>query len=98
MAYEGPRSHRPLIIGRRGAVASNHPLATQAGLHDPRGHGGGDEGRDRAEEDDQSKEDGKASRRDLLALPPLATPPAPVRRVQRSAAVPLAVPIRGHQA
>ena len=32
MAYEGPRSHRPLIIGRRGAVASNHPLATQAGL------------------------------------------------------------------
>ncbi|MGH7359791.1 MAG: gamma-glutamyltransferase family protein, partial [Candidatus Rokuibacteriota bacterium] len=32
MAYEGPRSYRPLIIGRRGAVASNHPLATQAGL------------------------------------------------------------------
>ena len=32
MAYEGPRSHRPLIMGRRGAVASNHPLATQAGL------------------------------------------------------------------
>ena len=32
MAYEGSRSHRPLIMGRRGAVASNHPLATQAGL------------------------------------------------------------------
>jgi gamma-glutamyltranspeptidase/glutathione hydrolase len=32
MAYEGPRSHRALIMGRRGAVASNHPLATQAGL------------------------------------------------------------------
>ena len=32
MAYEGPRSYRPLVIGRRGAVASNHPLATQAGL------------------------------------------------------------------
>jgi gamma-glutamyltranspeptidase len=32
MAYEGPRAHRPLILGRRGAVASNHPLATQAGL------------------------------------------------------------------
>ncbi len=32
MAYEGPRSYRPLIIGRRGAVAANHPLATQAGL------------------------------------------------------------------
>src|SRR3954470_6073376 len=26
------RNHRPLIMGRRGAVASNHPLATQAGL------------------------------------------------------------------
>ncbi|MBX6742800.1 MAG: gamma-glutamyltransferase [Acetobacteraceae bacterium] len=26
------RSHRPLIMGRRGAVASNHPVATQAGL------------------------------------------------------------------
>ncbi|HEY7139609.1 MAG TPA: gamma-glutamyltransferase [Methylomirabilota bacterium] len=32
MAYEGPRSYRPLILGRRGAVAANHPLATQAGL------------------------------------------------------------------
>jgi gamma-glutamyltranspeptidase/glutathione hydrolase len=32
MAYEGARSYRPLIMGRRGAVASNHPLATQAGL------------------------------------------------------------------
>ena len=32
MAYEGPRSYRPVIMGRRGAVASNHPLATQAGL------------------------------------------------------------------
>ncbi|BBK41351.1 gamma-glutamyltranspeptidase [Allostella vacuolata] len=26
------RSHRPLIMGRNGAVASNHPVATQAGL------------------------------------------------------------------
>ena len=26
------RSHRPLIMGRRGAVATNHPGATQAGL------------------------------------------------------------------
>lgn len=32
MAYEGPRSYRPVIMGRRGAVASNHPLASQAGL------------------------------------------------------------------
>jgi len=32
MAYEGPRSYRALIMGRRGAIASNHPLATQAGL------------------------------------------------------------------
>ena len=32
MAYEGIRSYRPVIMGRRGAVASNHPLATQAGL------------------------------------------------------------------
>src|SRR5271168_139658 len=27
-----PRCYRPLIIGRRGAVAANHPLAAQAGL------------------------------------------------------------------
>jgi gamma-glutamyltranspeptidase len=27
-----PRSHRPLIMGRNGAVATNHPLATQAGI------------------------------------------------------------------
>lgn len=33
------RSHRPLIMGRRGAVASNHPLATQAGLDVLRGGG-----------------------------------------------------------
>ena len=26
------RNHRPLIMGRRGAVGSNHPMATQAGL------------------------------------------------------------------
>ncbi|MFN8635413.1 MAG: gamma-glutamyltransferase [Chloroflexota bacterium] len=32
MAFDGPRSYRPVIMGRRGAVASNHPLATQAGL------------------------------------------------------------------
>ena len=29
---EDIRSYRPLIIGRRGAVAANHPLAAQAGL------------------------------------------------------------------
>src|SRR5438067_3091566 len=29
---EDIRCYRPLIIGRRGAVAANHPLATQAGL------------------------------------------------------------------
>jgi gamma-glutamyltranspeptidase/glutathione hydrolase len=27
-----PRCYRPLIIGRRGAVAASHPLAAQAGL------------------------------------------------------------------
>ncbi|BDG72116.1 gamma-glutamyltransferase family protein [Roseomonas fluvialis] len=32
MAYDGIRAHRPLIMGRRGAVATNHPVATQAGL------------------------------------------------------------------
>lgn len=32
MAYEGIRAHRPLIMGRRGAVASNHPVATAAGM------------------------------------------------------------------
>jgi gamma-glutamyltranspeptidase/glutathione hydrolase len=32
LAYEGIRAHRPLIMGRRGAVASNHPVATAAGL------------------------------------------------------------------
>src|SRR4051794_41344409 len=26
------RCYRPLVIGRRGAVAANHPLAAQAGL------------------------------------------------------------------
>jgi gamma-glutamyltranspeptidase len=29
---ESPRTWRPVIMGRRGAVASNHPLATQAGI------------------------------------------------------------------
>ncbi|MDB5381278.1 MAG: ggt 4 [Rhodospirillales bacterium] len=33
------RVHRPLIMGRRGAVASNHPVATQAGLDVLRGGG-----------------------------------------------------------
>ena len=33
------RSHRPLIMGRRGAVATNHPVATQAGLDLLRGGG-----------------------------------------------------------
>ncbi len=27
-----PRAHRPLLMGRHGAVGANHPLATQAGL------------------------------------------------------------------
>ena len=30
--YLSSRAHRPLIMGRNGAVAANHPLATQAGL------------------------------------------------------------------
>jgi gamma-glutamyltranspeptidase/glutathione hydrolase len=30
--YPSPRSHRPLIMGRNGAVGANHPLAAQAGL------------------------------------------------------------------
>ena len=30
--YLTPRAHRPLIMGRNGAVGANHPLATQAGL------------------------------------------------------------------
>jgi gamma-glutamyltranspeptidase/glutathione hydrolase len=30
--YPTPRSHRPLIMGRNGAVGANHPLAAQAGL------------------------------------------------------------------
>src|SRR5207302_8515032 len=33
------RCYRPLIIGRRGAVAANHPLAAQAGLMALRGGG-----------------------------------------------------------
>ena len=32
MAYEGIRARRPLSMGRRGAVASNHPVATAAGM------------------------------------------------------------------
>src|SRR5436190_5512461 len=36
---EGLRCYRPLIIGRRGAVAANHPLAAQAGLLALRGGG-----------------------------------------------------------
>ncbi len=30
--YPTPRSHRPLIMGRNGAVGANHPAAAQAGL------------------------------------------------------------------
>ena len=30
--YPTPRSHRPLIMGRNGAVAANHPVAAQVGL------------------------------------------------------------------
>ena len=29
--YPTPRSHRPLIMGRNGAVGANHPMAAQAG-------------------------------------------------------------------
>src|SRR5947199_5200077 len=32
MMSQEARCYRPLIIGRRGAVAANHPLAAQAGL------------------------------------------------------------------
>lgn len=32
MAYPAIRAHRPLVMGRRGAVATNHPVATMAGL------------------------------------------------------------------
>lgn len=32
MAHPTLRAHRPLIMGRRGAVASNHPVATAAGM------------------------------------------------------------------
>ena len=35
-----PRCYRPLIIGKRGAVAANHPLAAQAGLMALRAGGG----------------------------------------------------------
>ncbi len=30
--YLVPRAHRPLVMGRHGAVGANHPLAAQAGL------------------------------------------------------------------
>src|SRR5215470_6846394 len=30
--YPAPRSHRPLIMGRNGAVGANHPMAAQAGV------------------------------------------------------------------
>ena len=30
--YLPSRAYRTLIMGRKGAVATNHPLATQAGL------------------------------------------------------------------
>ncbi|MBA2447527.1 MAG: gamma-glutamyltransferase, partial [Chloroflexi bacterium] len=39
MVYEGARAYRPIIMGRRGAVATNHPLATQAGLLELRAGG-----------------------------------------------------------
>src|SRR5262249_38726096 len=39
MAYEGPRSYRPVIMGRRGASASTPPPATQAGLLAPQAGG-----------------------------------------------------------
>lgn len=32
MTHPAIRAHRPLVMGRNGAVASNHPVATQAGL------------------------------------------------------------------
>src|SRR5204862_51972 len=39
---EDIRCYRPLIIGRRGAVAANHPLAAQAGLMALRAGGNAD--------------------------------------------------------
>jgi gamma-glutamyltranspeptidase/glutathione hydrolase len=30
--YPTPRAHRPLIMGRNGAVGANHPMAAQVGL------------------------------------------------------------------
>src|ERR1043166_8573494 len=30
--YATPRSHRPLIMGRNGAVGANHPMAAQVGV------------------------------------------------------------------
>ena len=57
---------------------------------------GSDEDRNRSEDDHEREENGEAPRGDLLALPPLPSPPAPVRRVERPVAVPL--PVRGHQA
>lgn len=40
MAYPSIRARRPLIMGRRGAVASNHPVATAAGMEVLRTGGG----------------------------------------------------------
>ena len=67
-------------------------------VEDPRGarHRRGDEDRNRPEDDHEREENGEAPRGDLLALPPLPSPPAPVRRVERPVAV--ALPVRGHQA
>ena len=62
------------------------------------GHRRSHEGRDGSEDDDEREEDGEAPRRDLFALPPLPPPAAPVRRVERPVPVPLAVPVRRHQA
>ncbi len=58
------------------------------------------EGRDGSDDDDEREEDGEAPRRDLLALPPLPPPTAPVRRVERPVPVPVPVPlpVRRHQA
>jgi len=39
MSHPAIRAHRPLIMGRRGAVASNHPVATAAGIETLRAGG-----------------------------------------------------------
>ena len=68
---EAIRSHRPLIMGRHGAVGSNHPLATQAGLDMLRAGGNavGRGGRDLADARRGRADDVGARRRRVLPRP-----------------------------